>query len=180
MDNRKILLSIAILAMVSIASTATVSAGEFPYPDLAGDANFINFADFAVLADNWLKTGSDLAGDFDDSGLVDYNDLEVLCDFWLEGPNPEDVFELFKAALAISDVNEAVSYFAYFVADDYRDIFNENIDELENMVNNMGNLSFEYENGDIAVYEISNIAGTKFYPVVFTRADNGKWKIAVF
>jgi hypothetical protein len=38
----------------------------------------------------------------------------------------------------------------------------------------------EYTDRDIAVYEISNVAGTKFYPVVFTQEDDGKWKIAAF
>ena len=54
------------------------------------------------------------------------------------------------------------------------------VDKLENMVNNMGTLSLEYSDRDIAVYEISNAAGTKFYPVVFTQEDDGRWKIAVF
>ena len=54
-------------------------------------------------------------------------------------------------------MDEAVFYFADFAADDYKDIFNEN-----------------------AVYEISNVASTKFYPVVFTLAEDGKWKIAAF
>jgi hypothetical protein len=147
---------------------------------LAGDANFINFQDFAVFADNWLKTGTSLAGDFDGSGLVDFNDLKILCNYWLEGPPPEDVFEQFKAALATGDINLAASYFAYFVADDYRNIFNENAGKLQNMVNNMGTLSLEYTDRDIAVYEISNVAGTKFYPVVFIQEDDGRWKIAVF
>jgi hypothetical protein len=53
-------------------------------PDLAGDDNFVNFKDFAVLAGNWQKTGSGLAGDLDNSGQVDFSDIEMLCRYWLE------------------------------------------------------------------------------------------------
>jgi hypothetical protein len=66
------------------------------------------------------------------------------------------------------------------VVDDYKTIFNENIGKLQNMVNDIGTLSLEYRDKDIAVYEISNIAGTNFFPVVFTLDDNYKWKIADF
>jgi hypothetical protein len=161
----------------------TTEIESFPepnsYPDLNGD-KIVNFVDFAMFAENWQKSGTGLDGDFDKSGMVDFNDLATFAYFWLSGPHPLDVFQSFKAALAAGDINEAVSYFAYFVADDYRDIFNENADKLPNMVNNMGTLSLEYTDRDIVVYEISNVAGTKFYPVVFTQADNGQWKIAIF
>jgi len=230
-----------ILTLLSIASISL--AEQYLYPDLAGEANLINFADFAVLAENWQKTGSGLAGDFDDSNTVDINDLvyfsyywlashwecetididssglinfedflkfadcwlsdtgssnyksncdfddngqvdiydlKAFCNCWLKGSRPEDVFEAFKTALAAGDINEAVTYIADFVADDYRTIFNENIDKLQDMVNDMGTLSFEYRDKDIAVYEISNLSGTNFYPLVFTLDDNGRWKIAVF
>jgi hypothetical protein len=166
----------AILFFVNI----DISAQTY-FPNLAGDANVINFEDFVVFANNWQQTGSELAGDFDDSGKVDFNDLKIFCDYWLFGAQPAgEVFELFKAALAIGDIDGAVFYFADFVADDYRTIFNENTGELQDMVNDMGNLSLKYKDGDIAVYEISNIAGTNFFPVVFTMDDNGQWKIAVF
>lgn len=60
-----------------------VSSAQYEYPDLAGDANIINFADFAVFAQNWHNTGSGLAGDFDDSGRVDINDLAYFSYYWL-------------------------------------------------------------------------------------------------
>jgi hypothetical protein len=147
--------------------------------DLDADG-IIAFEDMSMFAQNWLETGAGLAGDFDDSNSVDYNDLMVLMCCWLKGTRPLSIWEQFKAALVAGDIDLAVSYFADFVADDYRDIFYENADELQNMVNNMGDLSLEYIDRDIAVYEISNAAGTKFYPVVFTQEDNGSWKIAVF
>ncbi|MCJ7728696.1 MAG: hypothetical protein MUO27_02275 [Sedimentisphaerales bacterium] len=140
----------------------------------------IAFEDMAKLAQYWLLTGEGLAGDFDDSNSVDYNDLSVMADCWLKGSRPETVFERFKAALASADINEAVFYFSDYVADDYRAIFNENVNKLQDLANDMGNLSLEYRDKDIAVYELSNVAGTNFYPVVFTLDDSGQWKIAVF
>ncbi len=145
----------------------------------------INFLDYAKLANAWLtdvnNTNWDAECDLDYSEYIDLNDLRILCQRWLRTyPTPTDAFEAFKSALAAGDIDEAVTYFADFVADDYRNIFNENTDKLQNMVNNMGDLSLEYRDRDIAVYEISNIAGTKFYPVIFIQADDGSWKIAVF
>jgi hypothetical protein len=60
----------AVLFFVNI----DISAQTY-FPDLAGEANFISFEDFAVFAANWQKTGDKLAGDFDDSNAVDINDL---------------------------------------------------------------------------------------------------------
>jgi len=51
-------------------------------PDLDED-NFVNFADFAIFAGNWLKTESGLAGDFNEDSIVDVNDLMHFSEFWL-------------------------------------------------------------------------------------------------
>jgi hypothetical protein len=147
--------------------------------DLDSDG-IIAFEDLAKFAQNWLLTGTGLTGDFDDSNSVDCNDLSIFADCWLEGSRPESIWEQFKSALAAGNIDLAVSYFADFVENNYRDIFNENIDELQNLADYMGDLSLEYRDRDIAIYEISNAAGTKFYPVVFVLDDNGSWKIAVF
>lgn len=48
------------------------------------DPNTVNFGDFAVLADDWQVSDSNLAGDIDGSGKVDVNDLEILSDYWLQ------------------------------------------------------------------------------------------------
>jgi hypothetical protein len=73
-----------IFPVVFVFLTITaISSAQYDYPDLAGDANIINFADFAVFAENWQKTGPELAGDFDDSGKVDFNDLAYLSYYWL-------------------------------------------------------------------------------------------------
>jgi hypothetical protein len=147
--------------------------------DLDSDG-IIAFEDMAILAQNWLMTSGGLAGDFDDSNLVDYNDLWVLTDCWLIGTRPELVIDSLKDALAVPDVEKALTYFIDFAVDNYRAIFNENIGELQNLANNMGDLTLEYRDRDIAVYEISNATSTKFYPVVFVLDDDGTWKIVVF
>jgi len=147
--------------------------------DLDNDG-IIAFEDLAIFAQNWLMTGEGLAGDFDTSDLVDCDDLSVITDCWLKGTRPEEVIDSLKDALAIPDVEKAITYFIDFAVDDYRTIFNENIDKLQNLANNMGDLSLEYRDRDIAVYEISNAAHTKFYPVVFVLDDDGSWKIATF
>ena len=45
---------------------------------------FIDFADYALLAADWLKQGSNLAGDIDSNGYVDHTDLQILFSHWLE------------------------------------------------------------------------------------------------
>ncbi len=47
----------------------------------------VNLSDFAVLANDWKLSGSNLAGDIDKSGKVDANDLEILSDNWLQECN---------------------------------------------------------------------------------------------
>jgi hypothetical protein len=72
-----------LIVFALLTAPAIVSADQYLYPDLAGDANMINFADFAVFAQNWQKTGAGLKGDFDGSGKVDLGDLEYLSYYWL-------------------------------------------------------------------------------------------------
>ncbi len=58
-----------------------------PNPDVNGDG-FVNFKDFAILAQQWLKTcsGPNLCegADLDWSGKVDFQDLNTLAEHWLE------------------------------------------------------------------------------------------------
>ncbi len=75
----EIVLSILILLIAGKA----VSAEPYPFPDLAGEPNFINFEDFTAFAANWQKTSGQLAGDFDDSNTVDFDDLAYLSFYWL-------------------------------------------------------------------------------------------------
>ncbi len=78
-DTFQVFLSVFILLTIA----AIASAEPYPFPDLAGEPDFINFADFAVFAANWQKTGEQLAGDFDDSNTVDLADLAYLSFYWL-------------------------------------------------------------------------------------------------
>lgn len=151
--------------------------------DLAGDDNAINFADFTALAQNWQKTGSGLAGDFDDSGKVDFNDLKILCDYWLAGTQPpEEVFDLFKTALAARDINKAVSYIAEISRDKYSDIFTAIEPNLPNFAAGMGQMTLIYSDVGEAKYEMLHQNGGQTYsfPVVFIREDDGNWKIFNF
>ncbi|MDD5327671.1 MAG: hypothetical protein PHY02_07650 [Phycisphaerae bacterium] len=65
-----------------VCSLATATQ-PFWSPDLNGD-EFVDFADFAMLAENWQKSGAGLDGDLDDNGIVDVNDLEEFSWYWLE------------------------------------------------------------------------------------------------
>ncbi len=51
-----------------------------------GDANLdcrVDFADFQILLDNWIKTGCGWAGcDFNGDGVVDFGDFQILLDNW--------------------------------------------------------------------------------------------------
>jgi hypothetical protein len=46
---------------------------------------FINFIDFSIFAQDWLKTEPGLESDFDFSGTVDINDLDMFVNYWLTG-----------------------------------------------------------------------------------------------
>jgi hypothetical protein len=180
MDIRKILLLVAILAIASISNISTISAGQ--YPNLAGYSNSINFEDFAVLANNWLKTGSGLAGDFDDSEQVNFKDLKILCNYWLEGPYPEDVFELFKAALSIGDVNTALTFVAEISREQYRIFFQELEAYLSQMVSEMGELIPIEQNEEMAYYDLLREEDGEIYayPLIFVKEEDGSWKIYDF
>jgi hypothetical protein len=60
-----------------------LASGRSHGPDLNGDT-FVDFADFAALAENWGHSGSGLSGDLDDNGIVYIEDLEQLVVWWLE------------------------------------------------------------------------------------------------
>jgi hypothetical protein len=56
-------------------------------PDFNQD-NFVDFLDFAILANYWLDTcsGPDWCGssDLDQNGVVNFNDLRIFVEYWLE------------------------------------------------------------------------------------------------
>jgi len=47
----------------------------------------VELRDFARLAANWLKSGTNLTGDLDDSRSVNFTDLRLLHSHWLESCN---------------------------------------------------------------------------------------------
>ena len=44
----------------------------------------VDFADFAILSENWGQSGQNIAGDTNYDNTVDIWDLVQLCDYWLE------------------------------------------------------------------------------------------------
>jgi hypothetical protein len=169
--------------LVLLAITAAISSAQNVFPNLAGDANAINFQDFAVLAQNWQKTGSGLAGDFDNSGKVDFNDLKVLCDYWLAGTqSPLEIFGLFKTALAVGNINGAVSYISQNSRDKYFDIFTAIESNLPDFAQGMGQMNLVSIDSGEAKYELLHQNGSQTYsfPVTFIKDDDGNWKIFNF
>jgi len=63
-------------------SRADIGAIYFDRRDPYRDG-FIDFKDYAELLRNWQKSGSELEGDIDKNGTVDYEDLETLSENWL-------------------------------------------------------------------------------------------------
>lgn len=142
----------------------------------------IAFEDMAKLAQNWLLSGQGLTGDFDDSNLVDCNDLSIFADCWLKGSRPVSVWEQFKAALAVGDVNTALSFIAESSKDKYAEIFMAIGSNLPNFAAGMGTLTLESQDEDTAVYEMTHQDGsiTYSFPVVFIKDEYGSWKIYNF
>ncbi len=56
--------------------------------NLDGAGN-INFLDFSIVASDWWKTGTTLAGDINGDDVVDFNDLEILTYHWLSNCSEE-------------------------------------------------------------------------------------------
>jgi len=53
------------------------------------ELDLIDFFDFSILASDWQLSGSALQGDINTSGVVDFNDLEILAFHWLSNCNGE-------------------------------------------------------------------------------------------
>jgi hypothetical protein len=48
----------------------------------------VDFSDFALLADYWLRTGSEISADVDGDGEVDSTDLATIAGYWLSNCPP--------------------------------------------------------------------------------------------
>ena len=173
------------MGLVCLAVCGLALAGGVPdpnlYPDLNGD-EIINFTDFAMMANNWQKTGVGLTGDFDNNQKVDYNDLFILAYRWLEGPRPQTVFAQFKAALAAGDVDKALTFISEVSRDKYASIFQIIGPSLPDYAAGMGNLIFDSEEAGKEKYEMTHQVGSETYlfPVIFIKDDDGNWRIYNF
>lgn len=179
MYNQKISIFAAIvLAMVSIANGIESFPEPNSYPDFNSD-KIVNFVDFATFANNWQKSGSGLKGDFDDSGTVDTNDLATFAYLWLNGPHPLDVFESFKAALAVGDVNEALTFVTEISRGKYAEIFQIIEPNLADYAAGMGEMTYDWHRDGKVKYEMLHQDGpqTLSFPVFFIRDEDGNWRI---
>ncbi len=71
------------IAVALLSQTFFVFARPYYSADLNED-EFVDFIDFAKFAANWQQSGENIDGDFDNSGLVDVNDLQHFTQYWLE------------------------------------------------------------------------------------------------
>jgi len=182
MYGRKIsTLTTVILVAVSIANGIDSFPEPNSYPDFNSD-KIVNFADFAVFAGNWRKSGSGLKGDFDKNGTVDTNDLATFAYFWLNGPHPVNVFGSFKTALSDGDVNEALTYVAEISRGKYAEIFQIIEPNLADYVAGMGRMIFDRQRNGEVKYEMLHQDGsqTLSFPVFFIRDEDGNWRLFNF
>jgi peptidase C39-like protein/glucodextranase-like protein len=69
-----------------------------PQPDITGEGA-VNLLDFSVLAKNWQVTDCNELNDWcekadiDKSGAVDFNDLLIICEYWLTEPEKSDLLQ---------------------------------------------------------------------------------------
>jgi hypothetical protein len=54
-----------------------------PLADFTDDC-FVDYADLAILTDNWLLTPQNPAIDMNENGTIDLRDYAVLASMWLE------------------------------------------------------------------------------------------------
>jgi hypothetical protein len=59
--------------------------------DLNGD-KCVNLKDYAIFAQQWLKSSSDLSADFNPDGQVNWSDLKIFADNWLQDTDFGDPF----------------------------------------------------------------------------------------
>ncbi|MDH4238941.1 MAG: hypothetical protein OEW48_05220, partial [Phycisphaerae bacterium] len=89
----------------------------------------VDFKDYAVLANDWRRTGSALAADINADDVVDFNDLKILAASWLCGCDQIESYSPYSYSLylacnqnvADASVNtfdlETLDYFRHFIAE---------------------------------------------------------------
>lgn len=82
MNNPKTLLSAAIFCLIVCGFALAVPVPEPNNPNLNNDSR-VDFVDYAIFANNWQESGTELQGDFDNSGKVDIDDLMIFSWYWL-------------------------------------------------------------------------------------------------
>ncbi|MBN2019088.1 MAG: hypothetical protein JW749_02550 [Sedimentisphaerales bacterium] len=148
----------------------------------------VNFLDYAKLADKWLTDANDAGWessyDLDDSNSINIYDLQLFTYRWLETyPEPNDVFDAFKDALAADDLDTALTFIADTAKEQYTDTLSQLQPYFTQMVNGMGNLIFISKDEYMAKYEMRHDEGggvISTFPVYFSKDENGNWKIYCF
>ena len=142
----------------------------------------VNFGDMTMLAENWLESGSGFVGDFDDSNTIDFYDLKTFTDCWLEGSQPEETFDSFKAALAAGDVNQAITFVADISKEKYTEILEAIEPNLPDFAAGMGAMTLTSAKPGEVKYEMLHQDGgdTYSFPVFFIKDEDNNWKIFNF
>jgi hypothetical protein len=107
-----------------------------------------------------------------------------MADCWLKGTRPPDIWEQFKAALAISDVDTALTFIAEASRDKYAQIFQIIEPRLPEYAAGMGDLilkSGSEIDGEVK-YEMRHQVGsdTYLFPVGFIKDEHENWQIYNF
>jgi len=135
----------------------------------------------------WLSDSGDTMWDdkydLDCSESIDFDDLKLLSDRWLETyPEPNEVFDALKDALTAGDIETALTFVAENSKNRYAEIFQAIDSNLPDFAAGMGALILESQEEGRAVYEMTHQDGATTYsfPVVFIKDDDGNWKIHNF
>gem|GEM_PF-4224346 len=96
------------------------------------------------------------------------------------GESPLHTFESFKAALVSEDLDKALNCFLEPIRNEYNDILSSVSQYFQDIASRMGNMSLISCDGGMAIYHLENAAGTRAYPVIFDKGDDGYWYICKF
>jgi PKD repeat protein len=88
-------------------------------------------------------------------------------------------WEGMKGALAVNDINKAMSYFGDFSKDKYKRVFLDLGADLPSIINSLADIVFVSFYGNVAEYAINRLEDgmNRLYFIYFIRDENGLWKI---